>query len=155
MSEFSVYRMEKKIIDADGNERTLVSYDGSSWGMDTARAATRFKRATNLHKSIAKKAKHRIEAEGLSERDTPDPVLIPVWRDSPLLSRKKGKRKNRKNRKDGREVRIMKAVHSHRCHGKIFMCCCDTPWLKRKCGGDFCLYSMSPTQILKLMKGDK
>ncbi len=167
---YTVQRMEKKIRAKDGTWRTLVSYDGVTWGMDVAKEQRRVRAVTNLHgKRLAKKQKaenkqarlerrvpHPITRERqfqvannqhASEPRRPHPVILPVTPSgSPMLGKAKGKnqkyRRNLKKRVVQLEpkVELLKPVHYHRCHYKRYPCSCDTPWQRRLCGGDKCLY---------------
>ena len=68
------------------------------------------------------------------------PVLLPVeHHGSPILGKAKGKpQKYRKNLRPKREpqVKIMRPVHWHYCHGRRYVCSCDEKWKRRPCGGD-------------------
>ncbi len=155
----TIKRLQKRIRDADGRFRILVSYDGTTWHLDDKKAQRRITAASNLH---GKTFMEKIDAEwdrimGTVTKAVPDPVLLPVTtHGSPILGKAKGKnqkyRRNLRVRKE-REVQqrqyvpgahgigmVPKGVHKHRCHNRFFMCSCEFPWLKRKCGNTICLH---------------
>lgn len=40
---------------------------------------------------------------------------------------------------DRHTIESARPTHKHWCHGKLYDCQCDTPWLRRPCGADRCL----------------
>lgn len=156
MTTITVRRIEKTVRAADGTVRKLVSYDGETWQMDKMAARRRVTSATNLHgRKFEKKLKKKFVAyTNPGTQEVPDPVILPVdYHGTPLIGKDKGKkgRRNMRRKKEQNVVQramvpgfagigmVPKPIHKHRCHGRMFVCSCDTPYLKRKCGGSVCL----------------
>ncbi len=124
----TVKHMEKIVLTPDPeNPATpiavvLHSIDGVTWGTDIAAL------------------KRRIQSAILPEVH------------SPILGKEKGKkhalRRNLRTKKEP-EVRFVKAVHFHRCHGRKYSCSCDTPWFRRPCGGSQCVFNLLKERITK------
>lgn len=159
--------LTKQIVDADGAVRTMVSYDGDTWALDGRKLATRLTRSMAAKKRMAKgrnavlAAHNAIKATiaGMSAkranverpRREARPLLLPVVARSVAGGRGRSNPKPRKIPKD--RTRDIRPVHFHRCHGKRFVCSCDTPWKKSTCGGSAgCLHDISPWQFGKLLE---
>lgn len=141
---------------AGESEQRLVSYDGISWQMDQHKARRRLQSAINLKgKRWAKQKEKQLDVatNKHAEKRKPESTLIQVdHHGSPFLGKAKGKNQKYKRnlkRKKEREVKIMRPVHFHRCHGERFSCSCDTPWKKRRCGGQYCLHATMAEEMLK------
>lgn len=144
---------------------TLVSFDGVTWQKDAQAERRRIRSSMNLHGEswYRQKIEKTFDiAVNPGVQKTPAPVILPVThRGSPILGKDKGKKhhlkKNLKRQKE-QDVRFMKPVHRHLCHGKSFVCSCPEKWKKRRCGGSYCLIAVSMEEAiketLKLMKGD-
>lgn len=94
--EATVYRQTKQIRALDGTIRTLVSYDGESFGMDDHRAHMRFKRTVQLRpKTKNGRSREDAAAGRISQPKTEKeaPMFMPATRiTGSMLGRATGKK---------------------------------------------------------------
>jgi hypothetical protein len=69
------------------------------------------------------------------------PISVAVSRHgNAFLGKEQGKKhkykRNLKRKPADREVPLLRPSHKHFCHGKSYVCACETWWLRRPCGGN-------------------
>jgi hypothetical protein len=157
----AVNKLEKTIRASDGTLQKMVSFDGEVWRLEAHenKEALRLSRAANLRgrKWLKAKTQHFNARHVNQGTGYQPPVILPVeHHGNPFLGKEKGKnqkyRRNLRRRKADKEVKLKRenididklpVIHRHRCHDKFFICSCEFPYLKRKCGGSAgCLREM-------------
>lgn len=162
----TVRKIDKVIRAADGTLRKMVSFDGGEtwvWDKKAHKEQSRLNNVARLQEGRRRKKdpdfirwpeswdeEKRQEIDARTNpgvQAVPLPVILPVTRYGSRPVKKTGKnqkyRKNLRPKKE-RNVRILRPVHFHRCHGEKFICACATPKVKRLCGGkegEFCLHA--------------
>lgn len=131
-----------------GTFRTITSYDGDRYVLDRKKEQRRIEARDKRKPGTAAAAQELLSIEAKEDHRQTRMANVPYVATAPrplFTLTDIGEEKSRERSRHGRNlknfinVKLMKPVHQHRCHNAQFFCCCDTPYFKRKCGGDFCL----------------
>lgn len=146
--EISVVKKTRRIRAADGTWRTLTSYDNERFVLNKRKEQKRIDAKDRREPGWAAMVQNHVltdNKEGNRQKrlaKTPEPVMAPRQLFSlTSIGEEKSRERSRRGRhlKNFIDVPLMRKVHPHWCHGVQYMCCCDTPYFRRKCGVTFCL----------------
>ena len=134
-------------------KRTLTSYDGITWALDTTRLRRRIERQEQHRPGHIDAIQTPLRASPGSTAKVPDAAAVRISggikapKDLPDRNPQKPEpsvkpaKPPRRTPPQFPDIPLPRKVHRHRCEGHVYVCSCPEPFFKRLCGITCCLQS--------------